>query len=1055
MRYKRIDIYIKVLITSLLSLLVFSRLSAQTDTEFWFVAPEVTSNHEDHPVKLRLNAYGEDAIVTITQPANSVFSVPQQFIPAFGTVSVDLTKDTLLIENKPPNMILQKGLLIQSTVPITAYYEVASQRNTDIFTLKGNNALGTYFYIPSQDFYDNNNFSYANPPPYNTFDIVATEDSTQVQITPSHDIVGHLAGVTFTITLNRGETYSAQAVAFLASGHLMGSVVTSDKPIAITFKDDSIWEPPVFCSDLIGDQIIPVKFLGDEYVVVRGFLGPDLNDRVFVVSTADNNDIFLNEDLVTPVATLNAGELYTFTMLETDTVAYIKSDSSVTVLHVSGFSCEVGGAVLPEILSGCNGSSQLAFTRTDPYDFVMFLITNDGAQGSFLIDESYIIDSTQFRPVPGGSSLIYGRFSFPDETLITEGAHIIKNTSGSFHMGILNLSEPMAIQNKGTRYGYFSDFSSLNLGPDRTICPGDSITFDGGGGINPAYQWSNGDTTRTITVKAAGEYWLTKWDNDSLCELHDTAWIFYLPVPNVSIGNDTAICDGDQITLTATGGTFTGFLWNTGDTTSSITVDSTGSYSVAAWTTDQCPGRDTAIVTVNLKDTVSIEITASEDSVCVGEPVTYTATPTHGGTVPVYYWQVNGISAGTNSPVFSYTPVNSDTITCWLKSSEYCVVNDSVLSDSIITTVLPMDTARISIVAENPACESTQVTFSATTENGGPSPTYYWQVNSSNVGTNAPGYSYFPLDGDTVRCWLKSDERCVVSDSVLSNEIVMDILQWETVTVSIVADSNPACVSPTGPVVTFTATPSYGGLGPIYDWYVDGVFQQTSVVDTFAFIPQDNDTVHCILHSNYLCPLDTPATSNMIIMLVLPWDTVSVDISAITPECVGQLVQFTAIPTNGGLNPLYSWFVADTLALQSGSNTFNYNPQSNDIVTCIMKSSYLCPVGDPATSDTIQVLPWLPATVTITATPASMCEGIPITFTADPLNGGQAPAFQWFVNGSLQQASPAILFTYTPGGQDTVWCVMLSNYTCPTDNPDTSNLIITNANPQFNFTPCN
>jgi len=55
----------------------------------------------------------------------------------------------------------------------------------------------------------------------------------------------------------------------------------------------------------------------------------------------------------------------------------------------------------------------------------------------------------------------------------------------------------------------------------------------------------------------------------------------------------------------------------------------------------------------------------------------------------------------------------------------------------------------------------------------------------------------------------------------------------------------------------------------------------------------------------------------------------------------------------------------------------------------------------------------------------------------------------------MHQASGSVQFTYTPAGKDTIWCVMLSNYTCPTDNPDTSNLIITNENPPVSLTPCN
>jgi hypothetical protein len=52
----------------------FSHTAAgQTDTEFWFVAPEVTALHGDNPVLLRFATFDAPATVTVTQPANPAF----------------------------------------------------------------------------------------------------------------------------------------------------------------------------------------------------------------------------------------------------------------------------------------------------------------------------------------------------------------------------------------------------------------------------------------------------------------------------------------------------------------------------------------------------------------------------------------------------------------------------------------------------------------------------------------------------------------------------------------------------------------------------------------------------------------------------------------------------------------------------------------------------------------------------------------------------------------------------------------------------------------------
>ena len=219
----------------------FFHLTAQTDTEFWFAAPEVSVNNAnfDRPIVLRITAYSQASTVTISQPANGGFTPIVVNIAANATSTSDLTPWINQIENKPPNSVLNYGLLITATTPVTAYYEVVSQQclcNPEIFALKGKNGLGTNFFIPSQNFVNNN--SGYNPVPFSSFDIVASDNNTTVTITPSNNIVGHAAGVAYNITLNRGQTYSATAASQAAAQHLMGSTVIADKPIAITIKDD-------------------------------------------------------------------------------------------------------------------------------------------------------------------------------------------------------------------------------------------------------------------------------------------------------------------------------------------------------------------------------------------------------------------------------------------------------------------------------------------------------------------------------------------------------------------------------------------------------------------------------------------------------------------------------------------------------------------------------------------------------------------------------------------------------------------------------------------------
>ena len=80
---------------------------SQTDTEFWFVAPDITSGHGagggyqgGEPILLRISTMNLASDVTITQPANPAFVPINITVPANSTYSEDLTTRIAMIENQ-------------------------------------------------------------------------------------------------------------------------------------------------------------------------------------------------------------------------------------------------------------------------------------------------------------------------------------------------------------------------------------------------------------------------------------------------------------------------------------------------------------------------------------------------------------------------------------------------------------------------------------------------------------------------------------------------------------------------------------------------------------------------------------------------------------------------------------------------------------------------------------------------------------------------------------------------------------------------------------------
>ena len=588
--------YLLALVLIYFNLTTFS----QTNTDFWFAAPEVTSGHGDQPMFLRLTSFSQSANVTISEPANTEanFPVISNLIPANSTWAVDLTSLKDQIECKPPDMPLNLGLHIHSDVPITVYYEISHPSNPEIFTLKGNNALGTSFYIPSQSVMDNH--APLTPSAYTSFDIIATEDQTTVSITPKKEIVGHAAGLLFTVSLNKGQVYSAQASGQLGLDHLMGSTVTSDKPVAITVKDDSDEYPGQGCYDLTGDQIVPVTIIGMSYIVVRGYTNNTVNDWVFVTATANNTNVSVNGILMT---TINAGDSYDFNMTASNLCSYVQTDHPVYVWHLTGYGCEAGSALLPAM--DCTGSTQVAFTRTRPYSFELIILTKAGAEFSFTMDsDPTIITGSMFSPVPGVAGFVYARVDL-DVNVLGVGPHVLANSQDIFHMGVIHTYNA---GKSGCSYGYFTDFASLNLGPDLTVCTGSPVTFNAGPNRSSYAWYYNGNPylsgVQTITVNTPGTWSVTVDDHG--CILSDDIQLTNYPFVSPSISGLTSFCAGSSQQLSVQDN-FSSYLWSTGATTQTISVTTAGPYSVTVSDNNGCQGNASVDVVVHPLPLVTLE----------------------------------------------------------------------------------------------------------------------------------------------------------------------------------------------------------------------------------------------------------------------------------------------------------------------------------------------------------------------------------------------------------------------------------------------------------------
>ena len=413
----------------------------------------------------------------------------------------------------------------------------------------------------------------------------------------------------------------------------------------------------------------------------------------------------------------------------------------------------------------------------------------------------------------------------------------------------------------------------------------------------------------------------------------------------------------DYLWTVSAGGTITGGGTLT-DNTVTVTWNTAGSQTVTVNFRNKAGGPYTPVpavypVTVNPLLPVSVSITASANQICLNTEVTFTATPVNGGTNPSYQWMVDGSVDGTNSPVFSFIPVNGQVVTCILSSNEVCNSGSPATSNAITMSVNSLQPVDVTIAASvNPICMGSSITFTATPVNGGDSPSYQWKVGNANAGTNSP---VFTLDqawgGELVKCIMTSNMQCTQGNPATSNIITVYSNFPDQVNVTIAASANPAC---SGDPVTFTATPENGGTTPSYQWKVNGTVVGTDN-PAYTYNPGNNDVITCVLTSSLQCTSGNPATSNAVTMTVNPILTVGVTITASeNPVTEGTTVTFNATPENGGTTPAYQWKVN---GIDAGTNSsgFSYVPVNNDAVSCVLTSNETCTTGNPATSNTINM----------------------------------------------------------------------------------------------------
>lgn len=465
-----------------------SKLEAQIDTLFWFATPWVTPDHDGNTqLAYRISTFGNPATIRIQQPAATYDTT--FVVPANSLANIPLNHIVNQLESQPADAILNTGVKITSDELITVVYDFISDmvtitpgtpNNPETYSLKGQNGMGTEFVTPFQTLWNNRvltvdrNGDAVITQPKQYFSIVATEDNTTVYITPRATVMGgHPANVTYAVNLPlAGNVYTCENAVMTTSNpgsSLSGSIVTSDKPVSITINDDSV-NPSGGggCFDLMGDQIVPTDVIGNEYIINEGFLNAGSNESIFIIPAENFTTITVN-DGATQTQLLNQGETWQYSIDQP--LTYVSTDKPVYVIHMSGYGCELGIAILPPL--NCSGSDEVSFSRNNDQQFLLNLLCLAVDVNNFQLNGNpALVPPAAFAPVPGTGGVWMGaQIDYSLAQIPANSSNTITNSSGLFAMGVINGGATT-----GCLYHYMSSFLrrvKTDAGTDVTVCNGE------------------------------------------------------------------------------------------------------------------------------------------------------------------------------------------------------------------------------------------------------------------------------------------------------------------------------------------------------------------------------------------------------------------------------------------------------------------------------------------------------------------------------------------------------------------------------------------------------
>ena len=543
-----------------------------------------------------------------------------------------------------------------------------------------------------------------------------------------------------------------------------------------------------------------------------------------------------------------------------------------------------------------------------------------------------------------------------------------------------------------------------------TFCEGGSVTLNYSRGVTSDLKiWSRtagADTITTnadgITVRSTNTFTLKTKDVNGCSSLSSNPFLVtvnLLPLkPIIDRGTANAICDLDSITLTSNNKGTGAYLWNTGKTTTSITVRNAGSYSLTFTDANSCTSLPSFpfVLTINPLPAKPTITNLNKSEFCFREFTTLKAASTTVGTTFEWDYQnrtgnqidVSGSSKKTENEIIrvsvrAVSAFSNSTISSFCKSRES--------SDFTTITIYPLPTTP-NITANGPItfCPDSTVSLSSTDS---PNGIYKW-INAKNssefsdkktvlIDTTSKFFNITPL-GKIGKFYVRtiSDKSCL-SDT--SKNVVVTVRD-----APLKAVINPSPISATvcqGGKVTLKALFSNGNINR-YSWRDETTKQEVSteqevtIIASGTFSVKVRDVFGCFAdNSDVLKVTISPLPSKPSITTIKPKIFCDED---------STIVQSSLPTTTPNGKNLYTWIVDGQTVLQTISRTFSWKKASSISVAITDSNGCKAAIVSDTIRTTVNPLPASPGITVRGAIP--FCADKSVTLSAIGTNG---VTFKW------------------------------------------------------------